>query len=121
MKLTLDENFGERGRAQLTAAGHDVATAAGQQLEGAKDKGLIEVCRCEGRALVTLDLNFANPVEFRPANYPGIAVLHLPQNPAPEDLKHCIDTLAKGLEHNPLTGKLWIVEPGRVRVYEPTG
>jgi predicted nuclease of predicted toxin-antitoxin system len=119
MKLKLDENLGERGREQLAAAGHEVATVPQQQLTAATDRKLIEMCRAEGRALVTLDLDFANPLEFRPANYAGIAVLRLPKKPAPEDLQQVVETLARGLAQHSLAGQLWIVEPGRIRVYEP--
>ena len=90
-----------------------------QKLEAVSDAELIELCRKEGRALVTLDLDFANPLEFRPADYPGIAVLRLPKRPTPDDYQQVVATLVKGLERNALAGKLWIVEPSRLRVYEP--
>jgi len=57
MKLKLDENLGEHGREILSRAGHDVATVASQSLEKAEDAYLIERCRRERRALVSLDLD----------------------------------------------------------------
>ncbi len=75
MKLKLDESLGRRGRQMIAAAGHDVASVADQGLEGSLDGDLLEYCRAEGRCLVTLDLDFANPLVFLPSRYPGIAVL----------------------------------------------
>ena len=44
----------------------DTAPVASQSLEKAEDSKLIEWCRREGRASVSLDLDFADPLRFRP-------------------------------------------------------
>ena len=118
MRLKLDENLGNRGQAILQAAGHDVFTVALQQLCGATDQELIEKCRREDRGLVSLDLDFANPLRFLPSQYPGIAVLRLSSKPSEADLTTLIRTLALALASDSLAGKLWIVESGRVRIYQ---
>jgi len=63
-------------------------------------------------------LGFANPLVFLPSHYAGIAVLRLPQEPSADNLSTLIQTLADALRNEQLTGKLWIVEIGRVRIYE---
>jgi predicted nuclease of predicted toxin-antitoxin system len=87
-------------------------------LGGATDEELIETCRRERRGLVSLDLDFANPLRFQPSQYAGIAVLRLPSKPSATDLTNLIRTLARALAGDSIVGKLWIVESGRVRVYQ---
>jgi predicted nuclease of predicted toxin-antitoxin system len=116
--LKLDENLGQRGRALLLAEGHDVATVLEQQLSGATDIELAVACAAEQRALVTLDLDFANPLRFDPAAHAGIAVLRLPARPSPADLTEAIQTLVRALQTQALTGQLWIVERDRIREYD---
>ena len=118
MKLKLDENLGLRGQEVLSGAGHDVSTVAEQRLEGSLDRDLIEHCRAEARGLVTLDLDFANPLAFRPSHYSGFAVLRVPPKASAADLLRLIETLADALKAEELAGKLWIVEIGRIRVYQ---
>ena len=117
MKLKLDENLGERGRQILSAAGHEVWTVAVQKLEGATDGELLLRCAAEQRALVTLDMDFANPLVYPPERHAGIAVLRLPRKPTRASLDHVVATLAEALRRQSLQQQLWIVEPGRIRVH----
>ena len=119
MKLKLDENLGTRGAVLFRAAGHDVTTVPEQDLCGAVDGALIDVCGKEHRCLVTLDLDFSNPLLFRPADYAGIAVLRLPARPNPEDLWAIVQTLIAGLKGREIEGHLWIVRRGQIREYQP--
>lgn len=119
MKLKLDENLGRRGKTLLESAGHDVATVADQNLTKAEDVAVIEACRRENRCLVTLDLDFGNPLRFNPSDYCGIAVLRLPAKPSHHDLLDAITTLATALESESIDEQLWIVERARVRIYQP--
>ena len=118
MKLKLDENLGVRGKHVLDAAGHDACTVAAQKLTAADDRHLIEICRLEGRALVTLDVDFANPLVFPPADYAGIAVIRVPKRPTAADLQAGLETLVRALNVESLAGRLWIVERGRVRIHQ---
>lgn len=77
MKFKLDENLGQNCAQLFTEAGHDCSTVLRQGLAGSSDSALIMLCRAEGRALITLDLDFANPLLFKPSTYHGIAVYDL--------------------------------------------
>jgi predicted nuclease of predicted toxin-antitoxin system len=117
VKFKLDENIGGRGAAKLAAHGHDVATVAAQNLCSTSDLALIEVCRVEGRCLVTFDLDFSNPVRFPPRSYAGIVVLRLPARSGLAEIDAALETLAASLGNEGLGGKLWIVELNRIREY----
>jgi predicted nuclease of predicted toxin-antitoxin system len=119
VRLELDENLGVRGAQALERAGHEVATVAGQGMTSATDLELIDRCRAERRCLVTLDLDFSNPIRFPPARYHGIVVLRLPARFEAGVLEELVDVLAAALRADDIDGQLWIVEPGRVRAYAP--
>ena len=118
MKLKLDENLGRSAQLALTDAGHEVSTVPLQHLGGALDEELIALCKREERALVTCDLDFANPLRFPPLQYPGIAVLRMPAKPSATVLDELVQTLAGALKREELRGHLWIVELGRLRIYQ---
>jgi Domain of unknown function (DUF5615) len=118
MKMKLDENIGQRGKTLLMAAGHDVCTILEQNLQSAPDPIVIEVCRVEQRCLVTLDLDFSNPLQYNPAEYSGIAVLRLPRRPSPQDLLDAIETLINALKIETIDRRLWIIKRGQIRIYQ---
>lgn len=118
MKLKLDENVGRRGQEILESDGHDVATVSGQSLQTSGDRDLLEHCRAEDRCLVTLDLDFANPLTFPPRRYAGIAVLRLSAEPSQGELLSVVQTLTRALHQESIAGNLWIIEVGRTRIYE---
>lgn len=111
MRVKIDENLGERGVDIFRRQGHDVHSVT--------DRNLIEVCRTEQRCLITLDLDFSNPLVFPPHEYAGIAVLRMPSQSTPPDLQYLTELLASQLETVDITGRLWIVQRTGVREYRP--
>ena len=115
MRLKLDENLPLEVVDVLKAEGHDAASVLGQELGGATDPTLAEHCRTEERALVTLDVGFADIRSYPPERYSGLIVLRLRRHDKPYILD-VIRQLLPRLSTEPLSSHLWIVEEGRVRI-----
>ncbi len=118
MKFKLDENFGNRTLRLFVDSGHDVQTVRQQSLGGASDKKLYDICRSEKRCMVTLDLDFANVLRFPPQESSGIAVIRISQSPNLAVLEELIGQLLGALESMSISGQLWIIELGRIRVHQ---
>ncbi|HEY5209558.1 MAG TPA: DUF5615 family PIN-like protein [Stellaceae bacterium] len=117
MKLKLDENIGRRGLELLGTYGHDVSTVRAQGLGGASDERLFEICAKEQRVLVTLDRDFGQVVRFPPEKSAGIVILELGSALSSLSLLNRLKQMAVLFETEAVAGKLWIVEPSRVRIH----
>jgi predicted nuclease of predicted toxin-antitoxin system len=115
MKFKLDENLPLELVDLFKGEGHDAASVLGQQLGGACDSTLAEHCRAEKRALVTLDIGFADIRSYPPERYSGLIVLRLRRHDKPYILDVTRQLLPR-LSTEPLSSHLWIVEEGRVRI-----
>src|SRR5262249_38247833 len=115
MRFKVDENLHEDVAAALNGRGHDALTVHGQGLRGSADTRLGDACRQEGRALVTLDLDFANIQEYPPEDFPGLIVLRMGAQSLPHVLRVFTPVLDL-LDREPVAGHLWIVEEDRVRI-----
>jgi len=117
MKLKLDENLDVRLAPLLQQAGHDVLTVRDQGLLGIEDQALYEQCIQEQRILVSLDKDFSNVLRFPPQGTPGLVVLRGPDDLFPT-MRILVHTLVQALATDTPEGKLWIVEPGRLRIHD---
>jgi len=118
VRLKLDENLDLRLVPFLAAAGHDVDSVRDEKLSGQPDRVIYETCRENARTLVTLDLDFSNPLRFPPAPSGGIVVLR-PPRPVLPMIRATLASVLPDLSARSLQGRLWIVEPGRIRLYDP--
>jgi predicted nuclease of predicted toxin-antitoxin system len=117
VRIKVDENIGRSGVDLLKLESHDVTTVYEQGLAGCPDQTVFQACMTEGRTLITLDRDFGQVLRFPPEQTAGIVILEL-GGPATLRLLH--DRLRNFLAlaaSRPVTGELWIVEPGRVRVH----
>jgi len=114
-KFKLDENLPTEAADVLRGTGHDAVSVRDQQMGGRPDTDVAAVCRQEDRAVVTLDLDFADIRAYPPADYPGIIVLRLAQLDKRRVLS-VMQRLTGLLEQESLAGKLWIVDESSVRV-----
>jgi len=117
MSLKLDENLDVRLVPMLRDEGFDVDTVRDEGLSGSSDDVIYQVCRDSRRVLVTLDLDFANPVRYPPEPTEGIVVVRVPRPLLGLIRATLLDALPE-IKSGPLKGSLWIVEPGRIRVHE---
>ncbi|MEQ1864823.1 MAG: DUF5615 family PIN-like protein [Micropepsaceae bacterium] len=117
MKIKLDENLGDTGADVLKGAGHDVSTVLQQKISGTTDTALYDACRSAGQVLITLDRDFGEVLRFPPETTPGIAILVCHGRLSPSSIRARIKELAAFLEAHPIDGRLWIVEPGRLRIH----
>ena len=117
MRFKLDENIDVRLAAWIAGRGHDVSTVRAQGISGADDEEIYEICRRERRTLVSLDLDFSNPLRFPPMPTEGIVVLR-PHRPTIPLIMALLKSVVPALEDESFQGKLAIAEAGRLRVYD---
>ena len=115
MKFKADENVPSEAIELLRAAGHDAASVFDQSLSGRPDCDIASVCKSEGRILITLDTDFSDIRTYPPADYPGLLVLRLAKQSAPEVIR-VLRRLLEMFETNDCRNQLWIVERERVRI-----
>jgi predicted nuclease of predicted toxin-antitoxin system len=111
----LDENMPTEATELLGQARWDCDTVYDEALSGAEDSQVIDRCRIEGRVLFTTDLDFADIRAYPPSDQVGIVVFRAPKPSRAavlELLRLAIPVLASEWADH----RLWIVEPGRVRI-----
>lgn len=115
MRFKTDENLHPDASVFLSARGHDAITVWDQGLRGTLDEDLAQVCKQEGRVLVSLDLDFSDIRAYPPEEFPGILVLRLRS----QDSKSVLAVLRRLLpllEREAPAGQLWVVDETGVRI-----
>jgi len=115
MKFKLDENVPSRAVDLIRQRGHDVLLVLDQVPAGTADPELAALVSREGRALVTLDLDFADIRTYEPGQFSGIVILR-PRRGDANTVLPLIERVLSILDKEPLSGHLWIVEVDRIRI-----
>ncbi len=115
MRFKVDENLPEELSQLFREAGWDATSVVEQQLGGADDPRIEEICDAENRILVTFDRGFGNIRAYVPQEHPGFIVFRLRSQDKPHVLNVSARVMA-ALRERELKNQLWIVEESRIRV-----
>lgn len=119
MHFLIDADLSWRLIAVFREFGHDAIHVNNIGLGTARDPNVAAHARTTNRCLFTGDFDFSNILEYKPRNFAGIVVLTLSRNASPVYITALTREFLQQLHlFEPLTGKLLIVEPGRIRVRE---
>ena len=118
MKLKLDENLSRHLKPVLAALGHDVLTAADENLLSRPDTEIARAASIEERMVLTLDVEFADLRKYPPGSHPGI-ILFRPLSLGPLSVNRFVADFVGSADLRRLAGCVAVVEPGRVRVRCP--
>lgn len=116
MRIKVDENIGTSGVDLLRKSEHDVTTVREEGLDGCTDERIFQACVAETRALITLDRDFGHVRRFPVQQSAGIVILELGGSASLSLLHDRLRDFLAIATSRPVSGELWIVEPGRVRV-----
>jgi predicted nuclease of predicted toxin-antitoxin system len=118
MKLKPDESLTHRLQQPLQELGHDVSTAAEEELLGKSDAEVAAAAAHERRILLSLDLGFADIRDYPPGSHPGIVVFR-PVSRGFHTVIRLVRDFVSRSDLNVLGGCVVVVDPGRMRVRWP--
>ena len=116
MRFKVDESLHVEVADLLRTQQHDAFTVFDQGLRGREDRDIADMCRSEGRVLLSVDLDFSNILMFPPENYPGLIVLRL-RKKGRLAVRRVVTRVIDHLSREPLEGRLWIVDEHRIRIH----
>jgi predicted nuclease of predicted toxin-antitoxin system len=118
MKLKLDENLSRHLKPVLIGFGHDVLTAADENLLSRPDTEIASAAKKEKRMLLTLDIEFADLRKYPPGSHPGV-ILFRPLSLSPLSVNAFIAEFIRRTELDKLAGCVAVVDPVHVRIRSP--
>ena len=115
MKFKIDQNLPVECASTLLAAGHDAISVYQQQLGGAPDERVVAVCHAEDRILVTSDLDLSDITHYPPTASPGFVIFRT-RRQSKSTMIDMTRQLIEWLAQHEISGRLWILEHGRLRI-----
>lgn len=117
MQFLIDEDIPRSTGDLLRRYGHKAVDVRDVGLRGAKDFQIASYAQSKSLCLITGDFDFSNIRNYPPAQYAGLIVLSIPKDATASFILNLIEGFLqreKLIIH--ISGKLAIVEPGRVRI-----
>jgi predicted nuclease of predicted toxin-antitoxin system len=118
MKLKLDENLSRHLKPVLAGLGHDVLTAADENLLSQPDTEIARAAKDENRMLLTLDVEFADLRKYPPGSHPGV-ILFRPLSLGPMSVNAFIADFIRRTDLDKLAASVAVVDPAHVRIRYP--
>ena len=115
MRFKIDENLHDDVAKLLAGKGHDAQTVHDEGLRGADDQTIAAHALADGRAILTLDLDFADIRAFPPSNTAGILVLRV-HDQSRRHMLNVVRSVLALLDTEPVAGRLWIISESGVRI-----
>jgi predicted nuclease of predicted toxin-antitoxin system len=115
VSFKVDENLPAEATTLLKEKGYDALSVHDQNMVGSTDDKIADICQSEERAIVTLDLDFADIRAYPPEDYEGLIVLRLARQDKINVLA-IFERVIEKLEQEELQGKLWIVNERNIRI-----
>ena len=117
MRFLIDEDLPRSISGLLRRYGHEAVDVRDIGLRGASDAEIASSAQNNGLCLLSADTGFSDIRNYPPEKYSGVVVLHLPAKATSSTILILLESLLVQTEVvDQLTGKLAIVESGRVRI-----
>jgi predicted nuclease of predicted toxin-antitoxin system len=117
MQFLIDEDLPRSTGDLLRSYAHEAIDVRDIGLRGAKDSQIASYAQNRDLCLVTGDLGFSDIRNYPPAQYMGFVVLRIPRDAPTLFILNLLESFLKQDKLvSKLSGKLAIVEPGRIRI-----
>jgi len=117
MRFLIDEDLPRTLSNLFMQYGHEAIDIRDIGLRGAKDSKIAQYAQTEDLCLVTGDFDFSDIRNYPPNQYSGLIILNIPKDSTAVFILNLVEGFLKQSKLiSELTGKLIIIEPGRIRI-----